>query len=89
MEHLYYSYPPPPHATPGPPPHGGPLSLSSDQQLLVYTTEISGQPSANDSQLNQEVSEKTIYLFFLMLSYYFFSDNFALSALQRIIIHKQ
>ncbi|XP_031780701.1 trithorax group protein osa isoform X1 [Nasonia vitripennis] len=48
MEHLYYTYPPQSHVA-QPPPHHGPLG----EQLLIYSTDMSAQPSSNDSQLSQ------------------------------------
>ncbi|XP_014203414.1 trithorax group protein osa-like isoform X2 [Copidosoma floridanum] len=57
MEHIYYSYPPPQsHAQA--PPHHGPLALASDQ-LLVYTTEIAGQPIGNDLQVSQHEESRS------------------------------
>jgi hypothetical protein len=52
MEHLYYTYPPSPHTAQPPSHHGGALALAADQQLLIYSTELSGQTSASESQFN-------------------------------------
>ena len=81
IEHLYYSYPPPPHAQP-PPHHAGPLTLSADQQLLIYSTDLTGQSVANDSQISQQEVRyvmdhcigrfhSKIYHFFIMILKFF------------------
>lgn len=50
MEHLYYSFAAGPPT--GPHPSHGSIGLPTDQQLLLYPTELTNQTS--ESQINQQ-----------------------------------